>query len=494
MSFSIDFQQPVFKDTFEKLKKNIPEGEFIDKRFQVVPFSSNKTNIELKTKGIGNKVNIEVFQFGSIVATSLKNTKNISLVPENEKTTIRINLSNGLNLIRATDKETSEVSEVILNATYYATMLFSYAREIFNKSETRYKKQKASIFSPVSTRMAEILLGKYEKFIPDVQSLQVLSSKCITNSLVNGAASDRAVKELLTGMTLNTPQVFKIEQEFEIDHDIANPINYQEEKHGHELHTWVPSYADARWHALLKLSQNLKSLKVKKISDREIIIEDVENEEDKRFLFEDKKDNSFVDDQNDRTGFEGFQFIVVVDSEIGVWIQMPQYTHDLFITELNLLGDSRGSLDLDVPLDSSLAFDEDSIDPTHDGFIGLPLSGRFESFLTDANDNRNRDNWDSGEPLDANTPLDNSKPKKQLGFDTNFQKARADFRDELVYDEGYFTQLVAQLGSTVEISNPITMTVVGTVLTARDTLDQGIPLDSNVGFDDSSDTVNIPGP
>jgi hypothetical protein len=54
------------------------------------------------------------------------------------------------------------------------------------------------------------------------------------------------------------------------------------------------------------------------------------------------------------------------------------YTFDLYITENNLLGDCRISLDSPVDFDVGCPLDTDSIDPFTDGWIDLSLSGRFE--------------------------------------------------------------------------------------------------------------------
>jgi hypothetical protein len=56
------------------------------------------------------------------------------------------------------------------------------------------------------------------------------------------------------------------------------------------------------------------------------------------------------------------------------------YPFDLFITEENPLGQRRLTFDSLIPWDSGEPLDQPAIDPGADGWVGFPLSGRFDGF------------------------------------------------------------------------------------------------------------------
>lgn len=458
MAFTLKFLDPVFRTTYINLLNAIPGGSFINTKFTVVPRTFLETNFQLETDNLNVPVKFFITTEGSDKDSN--RSRDFAIVPINKFTTVPIKLSQGVNIIRVLDETNDSDFTFIVNSTEYAKLILNYAREIYNNSEVLFDLQNRNIFSAVSTRIAEQLLKDYDKFIPDIQSLQILASKLIIKSLVSQGGSDKAVTEFLTGITNNTPIKEVLQGLFDIDIDTDKLVNYQENLSGFDFHTWIPDFSAARFKSFIKLIENLKNTSLISVNDREVQIDKEGTIE--RHLFKERK-HSFLERQEDDSGFENLRIKAKLNTKVDMFFQMAQYVFDLFITDKNLLGINRGTLDKGegFEFDSNLNFDLDPIDPFHDGFIGLKLTGRFD-----------------------NEVMDTSTETSVLGFDTMIQKDRDLSVPERVYQKGFYTQVVQQRGVLKTILSPILATGDFYIVLSRDSFDIDIPFDVGIPFDE----------
>jgi len=440
----IEWLEPVFDSIYRRLIhgqkddsgattfEGIPDNIFYDKRFEVTPYTSRTTTFIITTDIVNVPVYINIRSLTGTDNPRIKTNKDISFVPVNERSTVFLELDIGVSVVTVANE--FESSSVVVNTKNYATILYSYSREIFNNIQERLDKQEEAIFSQYATRLVEPLI-KYFDVLTNVKSLQIMAVRFLTKDYVRKSTTSLGVKEAGTAFGLNTPYLHRFPRTSKFDPSLFPLLTYQEFVSGEIMHIWLPNLNISRWKAFMIYSDNIDGWTLKDISEDEIVVENnfLENE---RHVFDFGSDDDFFGKRK-----VDIDIIAKVRSKVRTGIIAPAYPHDLFVTEDNPLGDERRTFDLAIPFDSGLRFDSEDLDPFHDGFIGHSLTGRMDS---------QRDYNNPG-------PGVATRPGEPFSWDTS--KVPSDSTPLLSYDKGFYVSTVR--GTSMELKLDINFTAGG---------------------------------
>jgi hypothetical protein len=358
-----------------------PKGPFYLLDGVVVPFSPNPTIIRIETDRIGEAITIEVAQIGDFGSGTdvRKRQTSTTVVASSSVVTTGVQLGQGRNLITvAVMNRTLDIAYILINATTIVALWESFSRVLYTVSTRIIDEQKRAISSELATRLIEPFLS-FQDLLPDIQSVKILAIRLATKGLIHSVGTNLGVTELIKGLTLTTPVYNKMDKSsFDLFPALDPWTKSASQYSGQEAHIWLPNVEVASWLAFLSFISNQPDLyEIQHISESEVII-----------VYQGEQQRHYFDFNNLRSSFlsaqassECFKSIIVNATMASLqWIQMcvGTYTFDLYITDQNLLGDYRPTLDFDIPFDSSRSFDTDPIDPFTDGWINLSLSGRFE--------------------------------------------------------------------------------------------------------------------
>jgi hypothetical protein len=278
--------------------------------------------------------------------------------------------------------------------------------------------QQNAIFNKYSTRLAEPYIT-YKDFLPEFQTIQTMALKFIIRTLMNDKAEDVGVRDFTTALTQSTPVFNPIRGSFNFDPIVYPLSNIQELFSGTDAHVWIPNSKIANWTAFIKYIDNLPDLfSLESVSESEVVLDYGGVEERHRFDFE-------TDDYSTNFGLHAFDNIrvsTILNSSLLMRIFAASYTLDLVVRADSPLGDSRPYFDSGRPFDSGVTFDADYVDPLADGFVGLPLTGRFEQDVKNTYD-------------------------AKYGFDTIVQPSLA-YNQNGVYPDGFYTQFIGTQNDT----------------------------------------------
>lgn len=425
----LSFFDPVNLATFNRLVKGkrnakgnliqigMPTGVFIDKRYHLIPHYANRTPFKLKVSNPGDALNIDIVYI-SVVGT-LESIPKITLVPQFVDTVVKLPVREGLNLVTITSKvNANESFTIIINSKSYATLMMAYSQELFPSLEA-IREQTQAIFNPFATRLLEPLISQSE-LLPDIQVIQGMALRFLGISNVGQPSSDIGVENMMKSLSSNTP-VFDTHTQT----DTLLPAQFkiftsQELFGGFAGHLWFPNNQLNRWLAFQRLITNL-GLEIKQYDEN--IIEFVNLfGDDELHIFDTNIQESLLDF---RKNINNFDVLTRIISTTRIPIPAAGYPFDLVVSQFSPLGNARLGLDLGSPFDQGFPFDSDPIDPLHDGFVGIPLTGRF--------------NFDSlGRPvLDSMIGSDPTySPGSPTGFaDGYFTHDLAIFGNETTFDE-----------------------------------------------------------
>lgn len=423
--FTISPQELVSTATCNRLIDSVPDSNFTLKRQYTVPYSFEPTMFELRTVTPNAPVEIAVVRRG--LPGDPAETQRYVVIPTTESFLIPLRLGRGTNVVTAFDQY-NRASTAIVAATTYASVLCSYAREIYNYSQVTVDEQSSAIFSPVGTRLAEPLLP-FTDLLPDVRSQQVLAAKLATRSLVSGAGRQIGVRDMLAALTLSTPIFVPQIPDDTYFEPAARPMFNQHEAFGGvEAHVWLANACVSRWLAFLEYVNNVSAFRIVEMSENEIVFYD-ENNDLQRHVFDLKAEEcSLTQLALQALCFDTIDLVITINSDTALAICAAAYPFDMRPVapyRILPLGDEFGV--------------ELALDPGFDGYIDFNLT----------------QHWDGGVPLDSLGPM----PSATSGYPT------------CIYEEGYVTaplllasantQIVA--GPNIEIT-ATPQTAVGAVL------------------------------
>jgi hypothetical protein len=371
---SITPQDTVSSATCDRLLDSVPASNFTLKRQHTVPYSFDKTVFELRSVTPNAPVEIVVVRRG--LPGEPDETQRYVIIPQTSVQLVSIRLGRGTNVVSAFDQY-GRADTAIVAATTYASILCSYAREIYNVSRVTLDEQEAAVFSPTSTRLAEPLI-EFPDLLPDVRSQQTLASKLAIRGLVSGAGRQIGVRDVLAALTLSTPIfVPQLPDDTYFDPPVRPLFNSHEAFGGVEAHVWPANACVQRWLAFVRYISNVAAFDVIEITEQEVLFRD-NNGDVQRHVFDfTTEDCSLTTLALQALCFDSITVGVSLLSESDIPICAAAYPLDFRPSPtfpVRPLGDEFGV--------------ELALDPGFDGYVGASLTRH----------------WDEGTVLDSFGP------------------------------------------------------------------------------------------
>lgn len=419
-SFASVFDRMLFgvKDsaTGEYTQRGVPLGSFWDKKYEVVPFTAQPTNIIITPVRPYWPIKVTVSQPRERKPGSTVNLKEITVIPTTVSAVASITLGQGHNIVTVDDGY--EKATIVLNARNYATILFAYAAELEKYVWGKINNQDQLIFNSYSTSLVEPLID-FQEYLPSVKSLNRIGMRFATRALFNESMSDLAVRDMLTALTANTPYFQNAQNTKEVDPTIYTIYTAQEDFAGIDAHVWITKIEVSRWLAFSRLSNNLKELfRLKDVNAYQVTVDAIRDGTEQKHRFD------FAASADTLTSAQfypkDYNVILYIKTKSTIKTALASYEFDLYVDEKNPLGGQyRLHFDMGVPLDDSRPFDSDPVDLHSDGFVGFRLTGRMEQDHPPV--------WDT--------------TQAEFGFDSLFKTPGQGYGGPpWVYPKGYYTQ------------------------------------------------------
>lgn len=374
-----------YDDTIFSMQKNnapwvSPKGMFYLLNDIITPFTPNKTSLNIETDPwyAGEVLSITVSHIGDYgTGIDIRQiTDTYSSVVPSSKFTTSINLCRGKNLITA--KIRNEETHLIVSATTIVSLWEAFARVLYNVSGKILNEQSDAISSTMATRLMEPFVS-FQNLLPSVQSLKTMSFRFLARGLIHSVGTDTGIKDIIKAICLSTPIYRKMDKDtFELFPALDPWTKSASQYAGYEAHVWMTDINIISWLSFLNYIANQPDIfEILSISESEVIFKYYGSIQRHEFTFGKIGTDSLLI-QASTECFKSIFLKAFMESEVFVSMCAAAYTFDLFITEDAPIGNFRKSFDRGLPFDSGLYFDSDPIDPFTDGWVGLPLTGRFE--------------------------------------------------------------------------------------------------------------------
>jgi hypothetical protein len=369
-------------DTVLGVYKGIPSGKFTNIDGNVTQYSTAETSFSIYTDTPGVIHTIRATLISNESQSNVLRARNRvvekQFTPANTESTISIALLKGENQIDVFTSNESTFTTVI--ASHTGTFVTTYARELFVGTQNPLNEQTQALFSDFSSRMTEILIP-FQDLYADPKSLRALISRFIARSYMTKSGSTPGVRDF-TAALLGTTPVFAPTQTDQtvFEPDVVPIFRSQLEFGGYEAHTWIPNYEIAHWLCFVRLINNARHFyTIQEIGEHEILVLANGFPERHLFNFDDPSATAYSE-----FNFTDFRIVVTILDKLGIEFCAAAYPFDLFVTADNPLGQKRIAFDSTIDLDSGELLDAPALDPGDDGWVGLTLSGRFESLANNA--------------------------------------------------------------------------------------------------------------
>jgi hypothetical protein len=358
-----------------------PKGLFYQIDGDIAPFTPQPTVLRIETNRVGEAITVLVEHFEDTGAGVDRRDKRTSynVVAASEVVTLGVQLSRGKNRITAfIQNRSGEIAYLIVKATTITALWEAFGRVIYNESFSVIDEQKRAVSSALATRLIEPFIS-FQDLLPDLQSLKILATRLAVKGLLHSVGTDLGVTQLIQSLTLTTPIYRSIDKDtFEVYPSLDPWTRTASQFGGREAHAWLPNLGIISWTAFLHYVSNQPDLfEIVKITEREVVV-NYQGVQQKHLFDFDAFGTDFLTAQAASECFKSILINVEILTELDIPICAASYTFDLWITEDNLIGDCRRTLDSGVPFDSSCPFDAEPLDPWTDGWKGLSLTGRFE--------------------------------------------------------------------------------------------------------------------
>jgi len=206
---------------------------------------------------------------------SRKNTKATYVkhfVPEHEVTYLfKVKLGKQWNRVTVKNDTTGEAFSLIFNVRYYATIIDSYADEIYKWIQKPIDTERANIFHYLSTRLVEMYIT-YKDLMPNTETIQRLGLILSVQNLISFPGSNASVRDFGVALTGNTPYINIQQNETEILPAIFYLYNDQQLFSGNTFSIWLRNRQILRWVTLLKYVDNVPFYKLNEVTENKIDI------------------------------------------------------------------------------------------------------------------------------------------------------------------------------------------------------------------------------
>jgi len=394
MTIKVDLQPQVYQTNLGNMLrgssdpvlgtfKGVPAGKFTDIDGPVTQFSTLETAFRITTDSPGTVHTIRATIISNETQSNVLKVRNRvvekQFVPVNTTTTVFIALLKGENQIDVFTDNDATFTAVI--SSHVGTFLTTYAREMFSSTQNPLDEQTRALFSDFSSRMTEILIP-FQDLYADPKSMRTLISRFITRAYMTKSGSTQGVRDFAAALLGTTPIFVPTQTDQNtFEPDVVAIFRSQLEFSGYEAHTWIPNYEIVHWLAFIRLINNARHFyQIQEIGEHEILVLANEFAERHIFNFDDPSATAYSE-----FTFTDFRIVIEVLDKLSIRFCAAGYPFDLFVTSDNPLGQLRLAFDSSLPLDSGEALDAPAIDPGSDGWVGLPLSGRFDALINNTN-------------------------------------------------------------------------------------------------------------
>lgn len=370
---------PYLHDIYDAATYGAPRGTFYQITRDTIPYQPRPTSFRLKTDRLDQplKIYIEREEYPREPISIRDLADEYDITTSTSESVVNIILGLGVNkiLIETTTLPKEEYRiNVVVNDIH--VIWVSFLRDFYTNVIRKVTDQKNAINSLYATRLVEPFLP-IQDLLPQIDSLKSLTTRMALMGLIYSAGTNSGVDDLLKALTLGTPVYRPMDKDsFELD-PAADPwTNISSQFYGTEAHAWIPNYGITKYVALIRyLAANPKNYSIVDLNEHQI-----------RFKFQgrlrshlfdmDKFGADYLQELARSECFNNIRVSILMESEATFRLKAASYQFDLVLQ--NPIGNARESLDIEVPFDSNLPFDSDTVDPFSDGWIGWSLSGRFE--------------------------------------------------------------------------------------------------------------------
>lgn len=417
--FSISAPKRGYDDLFAEVLAAVPSGTFYDDyQYPIISWKAAPINFTLNTDNFNVPVLISTLGNGDYhINVDTQNVRNgTTLVPNNGQTTFQITLKRGLNRIVATEQvPDGQTAYLDVIATTNAIIFESLSREMF-VSIDQLNQQQAAIYSKFSTRLLDQVIN-FQDLLTGIEALKSMTTRLLIRGLVHFPAREIGIPNLIEAFALNTPAFIDSRDFKPFDIGQSRILRTTEIASGEEAHVWFPNLSVTRWLAFIRMADSLRqNYEVLDIRDNLVTIDYKGQTQRHRFDFNSQGSN-FLTNLSFNDCFSNIEMSMSFSMNLNQTYCVWQYLFDEFVTADNPIGQSRVMFDEGIPFDSGLNFDQDSIDPFSDGWVGWSLDGRFE--------------MDAGNTVNA-----------LYGLDTHVVPSHTYTGKTCVYDRGAYTQMM----------------------------------------------------
>jgi hypothetical protein len=348
----IEYVYDIWGDVYKSMISQIPKGKYFDNRAIVVP-KRDTSYFKITVDNINQVHYVYIYR-----ENSLGNAKtSFTFVPNTELYWLPVKLGKGLNVVSVACDENSKAT-LSVTATYFGTMIDSYAEELYKYSQKKIATTEKDIYINEATRLVSPILS-LSKNLTSTHALRTFGLQVIVRSLINNPGTLKALENVCKGLFISTPKIDDIEQKSLFDS--AYPFyTGQEYELGKLIFLWIRNPAMLRRYYIIDLGINQGDV-IEYTSDKNVDY-DGNNE------FTDNSDSPlFPEDTNDEddNGEQDEDVAKVIE------IELPRLDRNLPIPFTNIhpwcdrVFDDRETLDEKTPLDVATLDD-----PFEDGMIG----------------------------------------------------------------------------------------------------------------------------
>jgi len=388
MTIRIELQPQVYQKSLDRMLfgstndvlgdfKGIPSGGFTNIEGPVTQFTTFETPLRITSDNVGQKHTIRATLISLDNNTSVANQNRVVekvVVPINDIFVVSLPLRKGENQIDVFTHNDGSFTSVI--ASHVGTFVTAYAREIFNSTQNALDEQTRALFSKFSSRMTEMLIP-FQDLYANPKSLRTLISRFVTRAYMTKNSSTQGVRDFGAALLGTTPIFAPTKtDEGTFEPNVVPLFRRQLEFSGFEAHTWIPNYEIAHWLSFIKLVDAARNYyTIQEIGESEVLVTAGGIPETHRFDFDDPEATAYSE-----FNFTDFRIVVEILNKFDIIFCAAGYPFDLFVSADNPLGQKRLTFDSLIPFDSGELLDQPAIDPGDDGWVGFPLSGRFDRF------------------------------------------------------------------------------------------------------------------
>lgn len=378
---AVELQEGIYTPYILKMKNaeiwSIADGQFYMMQGDIAPYTPSPTIFRITSDTVDVIVNITVSSImqSKIGVVESKKPKEFQVVQNSEVITVPIQLSQGINFLRFDNGE--EEFLLIIRTSNIASLWEAWIRVMYSNSIRVNERLKQAAFSNFGTRLIEPFLS-FQNLLPDLKSLQVLSTRLIARGLIHNVGEQVGLTDLISGLALTTPVYYNMgKKTYSID-PLDQWYNQGVSFGGREAHVWIPNVGINNWQAFLTFIGNQQDVYTPQLITDTNVIVDYQGDRLNLNFDLDSFGSDYLISLAKEECFASVSVSASTEIENEYDICVATYPFDLLIDGAHPIGSNRRSLDSGIPFDSGINFDSNKYDPFPTGWVGLSLSGRFE--------------------------------------------------------------------------------------------------------------------